>query len=142
LAHDTARPLTGRVLSRRPVVTTKCNRSYVLDERLGGNPGSPVLREHSIVWKWVVGSHAGRGGLLLWRPRAGRASQTAHGAVTGTTRPSNANPERSALKTTPGFEPLIMLEARGRNPPGESLYDLDSRQMCQVFIISMFVPSH
>jgi hypothetical protein len=42
----------------------------------------------------------------------------------------------------PWFEPLIMIEARGRNPPGESLYDLDSRQMCQVFIIYMFVPSH
>jgi hypothetical protein len=27
--------------------------------------------------------------------------------------------------------------ARGRNPPGESLYDLASRQMCQVFIIYM-----
>jgi hypothetical protein len=142
LAHDTARPLTGRVLSRRPVVATKCNRSYVLDKRLGGNPGSPVLREHSIVWKWVVGSHAGRGGLLLWRPRAGRASQTAHGAVTGTTRTSNAIPERSALKTTPVVRAPHHDRARGRNPPGESLYDLDSRQMCQVFIIYMFVPSH
>jgi hypothetical protein len=34
-----------------------------------------------------------------------------------------------------------MIEAKGRNPPGESLYDLDSRQMCQMFIIYMFVPS-
>jgi hypothetical protein len=142
LAHDTARPLTGRVLSRRPVVATKCNRSYVLDKRLGGNPGSPVLREHSIVWKWVVGSHAGRGGFLLWRPRVGRASQTAQGAVTGTTRPSNANPERSALKTTPVIGASRHDRARGRNPPGESLYDLDSRQMCQVFIVYMFVPTH
>ncbi|KAH0814795.1 hypothetical protein GEV33_007996 [Tenebrio molitor] len=42
LAHDTAGPLTGCVLYGRPVVATKCNRSYVLDKRLGGNPGSPA----------------------------------------------------------------------------------------------------
>jgi hypothetical protein len=105
---------------------------------LGGNPGSPVLREHSIVWKWVVGSYSGRGGLPLWRLRAGCAPQTAHGAVTGTTRPSNANPERSALKTTPVTGAPRHDRARGRNSPGESLYDLDSRQMSQVFIIYMF----
>jgi hypothetical protein len=47
------------------------------------------------------------------------------GAVTGTTRPSNANPERSALKTTPVVGVARHDRARGRNPPGESLYVLD-----------------
>jgi hypothetical protein len=54
-----------------------------------------------------------------------RASQTAHGAVTSATRPSNATPERSALKTTPVIGAPRHDRARGRNPPGESLYDLD-----------------
>ncbi|KAH0814744.1 hypothetical protein GEV33_008048 [Tenebrio molitor] len=63
------------------------------------------------------GSYSGRGGLPLWRLRAGCAPQTAHGAITGATRPSNATPERSALKTTPVIGAPRHDRARGRNPP-------------------------
>ncbi|KAH0819368.1 hypothetical protein GEV33_003423 [Tenebrio molitor] len=64
------------------------HRSYVA--------GQKVMRSSRL-----PGSYSGRGGLPLWRLRAGCAPQTAHGAVTGAARPSNATPECSALKTTP-----------------------------------------
>ncbi|KAH0812742.1 hypothetical protein GEV33_010049 [Tenebrio molitor] len=52
----------------RPVVATKCNRSYLVYNGLGGNPDSPVLREHSIVWKGAIApSH------WPWRSRHDRA---------------------------------------------------------------------
>jgi hypothetical protein len=82
--------------------------------------------------------HTGRGGLLLWRPRAGRAAQTAHGA----TRPSNATPERSALKTTPVIGAPRHDRARGRNPPGwVTVWPWLVTDMSGV-IVYMFVPSH
>ncbi|KAH0822097.1 hypothetical protein GEV33_000694 [Tenebrio molitor] len=67
------------------------------------------------------GSYSGRGGLPLWRLRAGCAPQTAHGAITGATRTSNAIPERSALKTTPVVRAPHHDRARGRNPPESRL---------------------
>jgi hypothetical protein len=77
------------------------HRSYVAGQKVMRSSRFPGTEGDSDVWKWVVGSYSGRGGLPLWRLRAGCAPQTAHGAITGAARPSNATPECSALKTTP-----------------------------------------
>ncbi|KAH0807365.1 hypothetical protein GEV33_015426 [Tenebrio molitor] len=65
-----------------------------------------------ILWPWRSSSVETAGGLCT--PNCTRGYYSA-------TRTSNAIPERSALKTTPVVEPLIMIEARGRNPPALGL---------------------